>query len=148
RARNLLAEFGRELAEHGRAMHAHLLEHAAAHHRHDATAAGTAGMILALPGCALEAARSAVGEGGARGQRILQRFERRADVVAQPFEPGAGARFAFVDRIQASLRALIRIRRGGRHQASYFVAWTRYAIRSARALVSDSPENGILLPRN
>ena len=39
-AGNFLAEFRRELAVHGRDMHADLLEHAAVHHRHDAAAAG------------------------------------------------------------------------------------------------------------
>ena len=38
-AGNLLAEFRRELAVHGRAVHADLFEHAAVHHRHHAAAA-------------------------------------------------------------------------------------------------------------
>ena len=38
-AGNFLAEFRRELAVHGRAMHADFLEYAAVHHRHDAAAA-------------------------------------------------------------------------------------------------------------
>ena len=41
-ARNVLAEFRREFAEHGRDMDADFLEHAAFHHRHDAAAAGSA----------------------------------------------------------------------------------------------------------
>ena len=70
-------------------MHADLLEHAAVHHRHDAAAAGRAAMIGALPGRAHEAAGRAVAERGIRRQRVFQRLERRADVVAQCLEPGA-----------------------------------------------------------
>src|ERR1700690_2983486 len=41
-AGDLLSEFRREFAMHGRAMHADLLEHASAHQRHHAAAAGRA----------------------------------------------------------------------------------------------------------
>ena len=41
-ARDVLAEFGRELAKHGRDVDADLLEHAPLHHRHDPAAAGSA----------------------------------------------------------------------------------------------------------
>ena len=61
-AGDVLAEFRRELAMHGRAMHADLLEHAAVHHRHHAAAARLAGMVGALPGRALETARRAIGQ--------------------------------------------------------------------------------------
>ena len=49
-AGNLLAEFRRELAEHGRDVDADLLEHAALHHRHDAAAARRAAVVGALQG--------------------------------------------------------------------------------------------------
>ena len=87
-AGNFLAEFRRELAVHGRDVHADLLEHAAVHHRHHAAAAGRAGVVGALPRRAHEAAGRAIGERRARRQRVLERLERRADVVAQPLEPG------------------------------------------------------------
>ena len=80
-ARNLRAEFGREFAMHGRAVHADLLEQPAAHHRHHAAAAGLAGVVGAVPGRAHEAARVARIE---RGRRVVFQFlEGRADVVAQ-----------------------------------------------------------------
>ena len=56
-------------------------------------------MVGALPRRAHEAARRAVGERRARGQRIFQRLERRADVVAQLFEPGARAGLAFGEQV-------------------------------------------------
>ena len=62
-ARDLLAELGRELAEDGRGVDADLLEHAPRHQAHDAAAAGSARMIRALPGRALEAAGRAVTQG-------------------------------------------------------------------------------------
>jgi hypothetical protein len=101
-ARDLRAEFGRELAVHGRAMHADLLEHAAVHHRHHAAAAGCAGEIRALPRRAHEASRRAIGQRRARRQRIFQRFERGADVVAQLLEPGACAGLSVGDHAAAS----------------------------------------------
>ena len=55
-ARNLLAEFRREVAVHGRAVHADLLEQPPAHQRHHAAAAGLAGMVGALQGVRDEAA--------------------------------------------------------------------------------------------
>jgi hypothetical protein len=92
RARNLRAEFRREFAVHGRAMHADLLEQPSAHHRHHAAAAGLAGMVGALPGRAHEAPGLA---GIERCRRLVfQPLERRADVVAQGFEPGPRARLA------------------------------------------------------
>ena len=105
RARDLRAEFRRELAVHGRAMHADLLEHAAVHHRHHAAAAGRAGVIGALPRRAHEAARRALGERRAGRQRIFQRFEGRADVVAQLLEPGARAGLSVGDHEAASSTA-------------------------------------------
>ena len=96
-AGDFLAEFRRELAMHGRAMHADLLEHAPAHQRHHAAAARLAGMIGAGPGRAGEAAGGTVCERRARRQRVLDRLERCADVVAQAFEPGARAGLAGFD---------------------------------------------------
>ena len=55
-AGDFLAEFRRELAVHGRAMHADFLEHAPAHQRHHAAAAGLAAVVGALPRRAHEAA--------------------------------------------------------------------------------------------
>ena len=80
---NFLAEFGREFAEHGRDVDADLLEHPALHHRHHAAAAGRAGVIGAAPRRADESAGRLRGERRVRGQRFLQRFESRADVVPQ-----------------------------------------------------------------
>ena len=105
-AGNLLAEFRRELAVHGRAMHADLLEHAAVHHRHHAAAARRAGMIGALPRRAHEAAGRAIGQRRARGQRVLERLERRADVVAQRSNQ-ARARSLRASSVAASGRGLV-----------------------------------------
>ena len=88
-------EFGRELAVYRRAVHADLFEQPPAHHRHHAAAAGLACMVGALPRRALETPGIAGIEG--RGRVVLQPLERRADVVAQGFEPGAGAGLAIVD---------------------------------------------------
>ena len=96
-AGNLLAEFGRELAEHGGAMHAYLLEHAPVHHRHHAAAAGLAGVVGARPGRTHEAAGGLHAERRVRRQGVLEGFESGADVVAQGFEPGAGAGLAGVE---------------------------------------------------
>ena len=54
-ALDLGAEFGRELAMHGRAVHADLFEQPAMHHRHHAAAAGLAAMVGTVPGAAHEA---------------------------------------------------------------------------------------------
>src|SRR6186997_2678019 len=94
---DFLAEFRREFAVYGRAMHADFLEHAAMHHRHHAAAAWCAAMVSALPGRADKAARRAVGERSIRRQRIFQALERRADIVAQCFEPGARLALAIVE---------------------------------------------------
>ena len=96
-ARDLLAEFRREFAVHGRAMHADFLEHAAVHHRHHAAAAGRAAMVGALPGRADEAARRAVGKRGIRRQGIFQGLKRGADIVAQCLEPGARLGLAAIE---------------------------------------------------
>ena len=89
RARNLRAEFGRELAMHGGTVHADLLEQPPAHHRHHAAAAGLAGVVGAVPGRAHEAPGVA---GIERSRRIVfQPLEGRADVVAQGLEPGSRA---------------------------------------------------------
>ena len=95
--RYFLAEFRREFAVHGRAMHADFLEHAAMHHRHHAAAAGRTSMVGTLPGRADEAARRAFGEGGIRRQGAFQALECGANIVAQCLEPGARLGFASVE---------------------------------------------------
>jgi hypothetical protein len=55
-------------------------------------------MIGAIPRRAHEAPGRALGERRAGRQRVLQRLERRADVVAQKLEPGARTRLALGDR--------------------------------------------------
>ena len=97
RARNILAEFRSEFAEHRRDVDADLFEDAARHHRHDAAAACGAGVIGAAPRRAREAARRAVGERRRRGQGIFHGFERRYDLVAQRFEPCSCLLFARLD---------------------------------------------------
>ena len=97
-AGNLLAEFRREFAMHGRAMHADLLEHAPAHQRHHAAAAGLRRYDrCGSTACARSGRRARSAERRARRQRVLHRLERRADVVAQRFEPGARAGLAGFD---------------------------------------------------
>ena len=88
-AGDLLAEFRRELAMHGRAMHADLLEHAAAHQRHHAAAAnrsrpsvmsgrcGSQGVRTKRP--ALRSAERRLG-----GQGVFQRLEPRRCRRAAP----------------------------------------------------------------
>ncbi len=80
RAGDLAAELGRELAVHRRDVDADLLEDAPAHHRHDAAAARAAGMVLAVPGLALEAA-------GRRG------FRRRTVRAPRPRAPRRRRRY-------------------------------------------------------
>jgi len=53
-----------------------------------------AAVIGARPGRADETARGAVGERRVRRQSHFERLERRADVIAQRFEPRARACFA------------------------------------------------------
>ena len=90
RAGDLLAELRRELAMHGRDVHADLLEHPARHHRHLAAAARR----RRYDPCAA----TACGRSGRRRchkvrcrRLALDRLEGRANVVAQPREPGARA---------------------------------------------------------
>ena len=91
-AGNLAAELGGEFAVDGGDVHAHLLEQAALEHRHDAAAAGRAAVVGARPWRAHEAGGAVAVE---RGRRVgFERLERRADVVAQQFEPLPGARLA------------------------------------------------------
>ena len=66
---------------------------------HHAAAARRAGVIGARPGLALEPARRPVGMRHRLGQRVLQRLEGAADVVAQALEPGAGAVLAGFERV-------------------------------------------------
>src|ERR1019366_10677418 len=96
-AGDFLAEFRRELAMHGRAMHADLLERAPAHQRHHAASTRLAIVIGAAPGRACEGAGGVLCERRARRQRILDRLERSADIVAQRFEPGSRAGLAGFD---------------------------------------------------
>ncbi len=87
RAGDLAAELGAELAEHGRDVDAHLLEHAAAHQRHGPAAAILAvRALLALPDLALEAAGRLVAMRAL--QLVLDPLELGADAVAQAAEPG------------------------------------------------------------
>ncbi len=93
-ARNLRAEFGREFAVHGRAMHADLLEQPAVHHRHHAAAARLAGMVGAVPGRAHEAAgvagieRRAVRRPRAvRSRRRCRRAAPRTSLSRAPCDP-------------------------------------------------------------
>src|SRR3569623_925720 len=88
RARDLPAELRRELAEYGRAVHAALLDDAAAPHVHDAAATGAAGMVGAAPRRTHESAGLAVAEWRTGGQGVLQRLEGSADVVALTLAPG------------------------------------------------------------
>src|SRR4029077_7716813 len=91
---NLLAEFRRELAVHGRTMPAALLEDASVHHCYDAPTTRCATMVGSLPRRMNEPARRTVGERGFRGQRIFQHLEGRANIITQRFEPGSRARLA------------------------------------------------------
>ncbi len=81
RARNILAEFRREFAEHRGDVDADFFEDAARHHRHDAAATGGAAVIGAAPRRARETAGRPVGERGRRGQRVLDRLECRNNPV-------------------------------------------------------------------
>src|ERR1700688_1171264 len=96
-AGDFLAEFRRELAMHGRAMHADFLEHAPADQRHHAAAARCAGMIGALPWRARETAGGRIAKRRLGGQGVLQRLKRLADIVAKRLEPGLGAGLAGFD---------------------------------------------------
>ena len=98
RAWDFLAEFGREFAEHGRHVHADLLEYAPLHDRHDATATGRPSMVGALPGRAHKPTSCTVYERRAIGQVVLDRLEGRADIVAQALKPCAGACLAGLDQ--------------------------------------------------
>src|SRR5579871_3155687 len=94
-AGDLLAELRAELAVHGRDVDADLLEHAAAHDRHDAAASVFALLAaLAPPGLALERAGRQVAVRA--GELALDLLETGADAVAQAFEPGTGVGFALV----------------------------------------------------
>src|SRR3954471_1179209 len=95
-ARDLRAKFRCEFAVHGRAVHADFLEKPPAHHAHHAAAAGLTGVIGAVPRRADEASGVARIE---RGRRlVLEPFERRADFIAQLFEPRPRPRLLLVNR--------------------------------------------------
>src|SRR5262245_61167936 len=97
-AGNLLGELRRESAVHGRGVTAGLLEHAAGHHRHDATASVAAGMIRAGPRLAHEAADLLLLATGKPFGFVLERLEARAEEIAQFLEPGAGALLSYFKR--------------------------------------------------
>jgi hypothetical protein len=76
-ARDLLAELRREFAVHRGGVNAGLLEHAPLDDPHDATAAGCATMILAVPRRAYEAAGGTIAGGSVGGQIGLDLLEGR-----------------------------------------------------------------------
>src|SRR5262249_47973934 len=63
--------------------------------------ADLAAVVGATPGRASESARRALGERRVRRQARFERLERRADVVAQRFEPRSRARFVSVEQALA-----------------------------------------------
>ena len=65
-------------------------------------------MVGALPGRALEAAGGQAGERRALRQLVLDRFEGRADIVAQALEPSARALFAGFQTCPASMIGSVR----------------------------------------
>src|SRR5437879_6308855 len=75
-------------------MNARLFEHAAFEHGHFATSAGRATVVGAAPSRAYEFARSPLGAHRVLGQPRLQRFETRANLLAQRFKPCARALLA------------------------------------------------------
>src|SRR5256885_10096569 len=95
-ARNLVAEFRRELAEDGRDVDPDLFEDAAVHQRHRAAAA-----TLALPLPADEPAGRERG-GVAAGVFVLDLLECGADSVAQCAKPHRGALLPLVGRYRAA----------------------------------------------
>ena len=98
-AGNLLAEFRREFAEHGRDVHADLLEYAALHHRHDAAAARRAAVVGAVPGRAHEAAGARSASGAPAGRASSSSSNAATIRSRKRFEPGAGALFAGFDLV-------------------------------------------------
>ena len=100
-AGDLLAEFGRELAENGRDVDADLFEYAAMHDRHHPAAAVRAAVIAAAPGRANETSRGTIRERRGGGQPGFHSLQCRADVVPQRFEPCARPRFARLEQIIA-----------------------------------------------
>ncbi len=99
RARDLLAEFGRELAVDRRGVDARLLEHAALDDAHHPAAARRAGVVLPLPGRALEASRRTVLPAWNGRRIVLDALEGHAQIVPQLFEPGLGLALARSEQI-------------------------------------------------
>ena len=95
-ARNLRAEFRREFAVHGRAVHADLLEQAPVHHRHHAAAAGLAGVVGAVPGRAHETAGLAGIERSAGASSSSRSKPRRYRCAA--LRTSSRPRFAILDQ--------------------------------------------------
>ena len=121
-AGDFLAEFRRELAVHGRAMHADLLEHAAVHHRHHAAAAGPP-------------------------VRALQGVRSKRPGARPPAGP-AGARLRALRRPRRCRRAGVRTRRGRApcgFEASLLSrsAWTRSSELFRRGSAADIAEVGV-----
>jgi hypothetical protein len=155
RARNLRAEFGGEFAMYGRAVHADLFKQPAAHDRHHPAAALGAGVVGALPRRAHEASGVARIERG--GRLVLKPLERRADVVAQRFEPVARPLLALLDQgyVQFSNLSFRHCEPPGRREAPQDdrlrEAIHRAAaewIASSRSLSSGAHSRDPLAPRN
>src|SRR5262249_8399456 len=75
--------------------------------------ADVAAVVGATPGRANESARRALGERRVRRQARFERLERRADVVAQRFEPRSRACFASVEQALAHKTSVLRLGHGG-----------------------------------
>ena len=102
-AGNSLGEFRRQSAEHGRGVDAHLLEQAAAQHRHASPTARRAGAVEAAPRFDDEAARRDARR--RQGAFVLERFHRRDQAKLQRREPGFGGALAMFERVHARLVA-------------------------------------------
>src|SRR3990172_9891440 len=92
-ARNLLGEFRGKSSVHGRGVAADLLEYAAGHQRHDASAAVLAALLGAGPTGLHEAASGVARAAGKAFGLVLNPLEACADIVAQMLEPEAGTFF-------------------------------------------------------
>ena len=95
RARNLLGEFRRECAEHGRGVDAGFLKHPAMQHGHRAAAAGRAAVVAAAPGFAGENTGGGRRAGCKRAGRVaLKRLKGGNQPALQRLEPAARPRLA------------------------------------------------------
>ena len=104
-----LGEFGTERAADGRDVDPDLLEHLAGHLPAHAAAAGFAARVGAVP--------RRVGEGGVGAGLALDRLERRADPVAQRFEPVARRLLLVVELEHGRLIAAASVRRKAAHDS-------------------------------